>query len=277
MLELVLRSIYLCVDSWMDCVDSYLMYPVFLITSLASSDGRGSPPDGPVGLGVTFGTPPLPRSHARHPHPGSPPHWQRGATPTAVRWGEGSSSMYLFSFFLFLISTVIDIFRKTLDRRRWHGRLSSFSFAFPFSPVPRIPSPSNPFQALLSVTCPSRPPSLVPCQQRISSRPCSRHKVPSCRYRDWPWNSSGSITITTTPSPRTSTTGNNPLSSFVVAIHHALIQQCVLSILKMKWLKKNCLEMKMTWKMLLVHCKSLAINYPSFFKTRFKIKKLYTS
>lgn len=206
---------------WMDCVDSYLMYPVFLITSLASSDGRGSPPDGPVGLGVTFDTPPLPRSHTRHPHPGSPPHWQRGATPTAVRWGEGSSSMYLFSFFLFLISTVIDIFIKTLDRRRWHGRLSFFSLLFLF-PRPRHPLPPIRFQALLSVTCPSRPPSLVPCQQRISSRPCSRHKVPSCRYRDWPWSSSGSITITTTPSPRTSTTGNNPLLSFVVEIYISL-------------------------------------------------------
>lgn len=128
------------------------MYPVFLITSLASSDGRGSPPDGPVGLGVTFDTPPLPRSHTRHPHPGSPPHWQRGATPTAVRWGEGSSSMYLFSFFLFLISTVIDIFIKTLDRRRWHGRLSFFSLLFllprpPASPPP-YPFPGAPFRDL---------------------------------------------------------------------------------------------------------------------------------
>lgn len=241
MMQLVLLCIYLCVYFWMYCVDSYLMYPVFLITSLASSDGRGSPPDGPVGLGVTFGTPPLPRSHARHPHPGSPPHWQRGATPTAVRWGEGSSSMYLFSFFLFLISTVIDIFIKTLDRQ---VRLSSFSllFLFPHSPHPLPPTR---FQALLSVTCPSRPPSLVPCQQRISSRPCSRHKVPSCRYRDWPWNSSGSITITTTPSPRTSTTGNNPLLSFVVTIYIMHWSNNVLSIFPMK---KNALN----WKWLVI-------------------------
>lgn len=50
------------------------IYHVFVITSLASSDGRGSPPDGPVGIGVSFGTPPLSRSHPGNPHPGSPPH-----------------------------------------------------------------------------------------------------------------------------------------------------------------------------------------------------------
>lgn len=86
------------------------IYHVFVITSLASSDGRGSPPDGPVGIGVSFGTPPLSRSHPGNPHPGSPPHWQRGAPPTAVRWGEGSSSMYLFSFFISTNSRVPKVY-----------------------------------------------------------------------------------------------------------------------------------------------------------------------
>lgn len=62
-------------------------------------------------------------------------------------------------------------------------------------------------QVLLSVICPSHPPSLVPYQQHINFRPCSRPKAQSCRSRDWPWNNSGSIITTTTPSPRKSTTG----------------------------------------------------------------------
>lgn len=74
-------------------------------------------------------------------------------------------------------------------------------------------------QVLLSVTCPSRPPSLAPCQQPISSRPCSRPRAQSCRSRDWPWNNSGSITITTTPSPRTSITGTD-----AVCVHCWLTQ-----------------------------------------------------
>ena len=73
-------------------------------------------------------------------------------------------------------------------------------------------------QVLLSVTCPSRPPSLVPCQQPTSSRPCSRPRAQSCRSRDWPWNNSGSTTITTTPSPRTSITGTDAVCMCVSTV-----------------------------------------------------------
>lgn len=80
-----------------------------------------------------------------------------------------------------------------------------FDLCFSIPPPPRAPSVR--VQALLSVICPSHPPSLVPYQQHINFRPCSRPRAQSCRSRDWPWNNSGSITTTTTPSPRKSTTG----------------------------------------------------------------------
>lgn len=84
-----------------------------------------------------------------------------------------------------------------------------FSISF-FTPPPTLhPTHAPPVRVkvLLSVICPSHPPSLVPYQQHINFRPCSRPKAQSCRSRDWPWNNSGSITTTTTPSPRKSTTG----------------------------------------------------------------------
>lgn len=95
------------------------------------------------------------------------------------------------------------------------------------------------YQVLLFVTCPSHPPSQVPCQQPTSFRPCSRLKAQSCRSRDWPWNSSGSTTITTTPSPRTNITGTftgNYLSvccKFLVFSPYSPVLGCTSSILKL--------------------------------------------
>lgn len=88
--------------------------------------------------------------------------------------------------------------------------MSNHCAPFPFflplpSPPPPLLSSLLWWQVLLSVTCPSPLPSLVQCQQPISSRPCSRPRAQSCRSRDWPWNNSGYTT--TTPSPRTSITG----------------------------------------------------------------------
>lgn len=108
-------------------------------------------------------------------------------------------------------STVLNVYKRLYEQDDdWPWCPFFFFFISPFSFVSRTAPPfffSVCLQVLLSVICPSHLPSLVPCQQRISYRPCSRRKAQSCRSRDWPWNNSGSITITTTPSPRTSITG----------------------------------------------------------------------
>lgn len=109
------------------------------------------------------------------------------------------------SAFFYLLKTS-RVCLKSIRLHRLNTPVIMFDLFFSTPPHP-TPPPHTLGQVLLSAICPSHPPSLVPYQQRINFRPCSRPKAQSCRSRDWPWNNSGSIIITTTPSPRKSTTG----------------------------------------------------------------------
>lgn len=182
------------------CLDSYWMYPVFSITSLASSDGRGSPPDGPVGVGVSFGTPPLPRSHTRHPHPGSPPHWQRGAPPTAVRWGEGSSSMYLFSFFSLKTPQCLTFIKYFLNRMMIDlGVLSSSPLFLHFLLCPEL---LLLFSSLYVYRCsfPWSAPAIFPHWSHVSSASATGHAAGAKRRAADPETGPGT-TVDPSPSP----------------------------------------------------------------------------